>query len=82
MLRSYGEIQTGRSETSGTSVAGIGCRSSNSAESPHGRETAFRFTADTAPNKRETDRDRNLGEQGRQGNIHQNTTNQRYQQSR
>jgi hypothetical protein len=36
------------------------------------------IAAGTAPNKRKTDRHRNLGEQGRQGNIHQNTTNQGY----
>ena len=29
-----------------------------------------------------TARDRNLGEQGRQGNVAQNTTNQGYQQDR
>ena len=29
---------------------------------------------DTAPSKRKADRSRNLDEQGRQGNIHQNTT--------
>jgi hypothetical protein len=40
------------------------------------------IAADMAPNKRKTDRDRNLGEQGRQGIIHQNTTNQGYQQNR
>lgn len=37
---------------------------------------------DTAPNMRKADRGRNLNEQGRQGNIHQNTTNQGYQQNR
>ncbi|HZZ61034.1 MAG TPA: hypothetical protein VFE63_07655 [Roseiarcus sp.] len=37
---------------------------------------------DTAPNKRTADRQRNLGEQGRQGDIHQNRTNQGRQQSR
>ena len=37
---------------------------------------------DAAPDKREADRQRNLAEQGRQGNIKQNTTNQGYQQDR
>jgi hypothetical protein len=37
---------------------------------------------DTAGSKREADRQRNLGEQGRQGNIKQNTTHQGYQQDR
>ena len=40
------------------------------------------IATDTAPNKRKADRQRNLGEQGRQGNIHQSTTNQGRQQSR
>jgi hypothetical protein len=33
-------------------------------------------------NKKDADRQRHLGEQGRQGNIKQNTTNQGYQQDR
>ena len=37
---------------------------------------------DTAPNKRNEDRQRNLAEQGRHGNIKQNTTHQGYQQDR
>ncbi len=40
------------------------------------------IATDTAPKKRQVDRQRNLGEQGRQGNIHQNTTNKGYQQDR
>ena len=40
------------------------------------------IAANTAAKKRKMDRDRNLGEQGRHGNIHQNTTNQEYQQNR
>ena len=39
-------------------------------------------SADTAPDKKMEDRQRNLGEQGRQGDIKQNTTNQGYQQDR
>ena len=39
-------------------------------------------SADTAPDKRTADRQRNLAEQGRQGNIKQNTTHQGYQQDR
>jgi hypothetical protein len=38
-------------------------------------------STDTAPD-RMADRHRHLGEQGRQGNIKQNTTNQGYQQDR
>ena len=40
------------------------------------------FSADTAPDKRREDRQRHLGEQGRHGNIKQNTTHQGYQQDR
>jgi hypothetical protein len=39
-------------------------------------------TADEKQGNRGTQRDRNLAEQGRQGNIKQNTTNQGYQQDR
>jgi len=38
--------------------------------------------ADEGKKKRDAERQRNLGEQGRQGNIKQNTTNQGYQQDR
>jgi len=37
---------------------------------------------DTASAKRDANRQRNLTEQGRQGNIKQNTSNQGYQQDR
>ena len=40
------------------------------------------LSADSAPDKKHLDRQRHLGEQGRQGNIKQNTTNQGYQQDR
>jgi hypothetical protein len=36
----------------------------------------------SGPNKKQVMRDRNLAEEGRQGNIKQNTTNQGYQQDR
>jgi hypothetical protein len=39
-------------------------------------------SADNAPDKKMADRQRHLGEQGRQGNIKQNTTHQGYQQDR
>lgn len=39
-------------------------------------------TAPTAAGARPDDRTRNLAEQGRQGNTHQNTTNQGHQQDR
>jgi hypothetical protein len=39
-------------------------------------------TAGSGPDKRDADRQRNLAEQGRQGNIKQNTTHQGYQQDR
>jgi hypothetical protein len=37
---------------------------------------------DTSPDKKMADRQRNLSEQGRQGNIKQNTTHQGFQQDR
>ena len=37
---------------------------------------------DAAVDKKNHQEDNNLSEQGRQGNIHQNTTNQGYQQDR
>ena len=36
----------------------------------------------TGPDRKEAERRRHLGEQGHQGNIKQNTTNQGYQQDR
>jgi hypothetical protein len=36
----------------------------------------------TGPDRKETERRRNLRQQGHQGNIKQNTTNQGYQQDR
>jgi len=50
--------------------------------SPKGRGADNTVPLDTASGKREADRQRRLGEQGRQGNIKQNTTNQGYQQDR
>jgi hypothetical protein len=50
--------------------------------SPKGPGESKEVPLDTAAGKREADRQRNLGEQGRQGNIKQNTTNQGYQQDR
>lgn len=50
-----------------------------SAKGPGGDASA---PADTAPDKKEEDRKRNLEQQGRQGNIKQNTTHQGYQQDR
>lgn len=37
---------------------------------------------DTAPDLKKAERERNLEQQGRQGNIKQNTTNQGYHQDR
>ena len=50
--------------------------------SPKGTGGSADAPLDTVSGKREADRQRNLGEQGRQGNIKQNTTNQGYQQDR
>jgi len=50
--------------------------------SPKGPGSDPAVSADTAPDKKMEDRQRNLGEQGRQGDIKQNTTNQGYQQDR
>jgi hypothetical protein len=50
--------------------------------SPKGTGSDPSVSADTAPDKKMEDRQRNLGEQGRQGDIKQNTTNQGYQQDR
>lgn len=41
-----------------------------------------RVPNDAARDKKNHQEDNNLSEQGRQGNIHQNTTNQGYQQDR
>jgi hypothetical protein len=49
--------------------------------SPKGTGGSHETPVDTAPDKH-VDRQRNLAEQGRQGNIKQNTTNQGYQQDR
>ena len=50
--------------------------------SPKGPGREAPFDGDTVANKKDADRQRHLGEQGRQGNIKQNTTNQGYQQDR
>ncbi|MDB5570445.1 MAG: hypothetical protein JWN93_1628 [Hyphomicrobiales bacterium] len=50
--------------------------------SPKGPGSDPEAPVDTAPDKKMADRQRNLGEQGRQGNIKQNTTHQGYQQDR
>jgi hypothetical protein len=50
--------------------------------SPKGPGSDPEVSADTSPDKKMADRQRNLEEQGRQGNIKQNTTNQGYQQDR
>jgi hypothetical protein len=50
--------------------------------SPKGPGSDSEPPLDTASGKREADRQWNLGEQGRQGNIKQNTTNQGYRQDR
>ena len=50
--------------------------------SPKGPGSDPATSADADINKRDADRKRHLGEQGRQGNIKQNTTNQGYQQDR
>jgi len=50
--------------------------------SPKGPGSDNNVPTDTASGKRDADRQRHLGEQGRQGNIKQNTTHQGYQQDR
>jgi hypothetical protein len=50
--------------------------------SPKGPGSDPSLSADSAPDKKMADRERHLGEQGRQGNTKQNTTNQGYQQDR
>jgi len=50
--------------------------------SPKGPGGEAQVVDDTTANKKDADRKRHLGEQGRQGNIKQNTTNQGYQQDR
>jgi hypothetical protein len=50
--------------------------------SPKGPGEQKPVPADSAPRKKDAVRERHLGEQGRQGNIKQNTTNQGYQQDR
>ena len=50
-------------------------------QSPHEGNTPAEQPSD-APRKRDNRVNRNLGEQGRQGNVKQNTTNQGYQQDR
>lgn len=50
--------------------------------SPKGPGGAPDVSAETGPDKKMADRERNLGEQGRQGNIKQNTTHQGHQQDR
>jgi hypothetical protein len=52
------------------------------ANRPHAPGTEPTEATDTGPDKKMADRQRHLGEQGRQGNIKQNTTNQGYQQDR
>lgn len=49
--------------------------------SPHGDTGNPTVSADV-PKEKVNDRDRNLAQQGRQGNIKQNTTNQGHQQDR
>jgi hypothetical protein len=51
-------------------------------QSPKGPGDADAVNSDTAIKKKDAVRQRHLGEQGRQGNIKQNTTNQGYQQDR
>jgi hypothetical protein len=50
--------------------------------SPKGPGSDPAVSAESPIDKKNADRTRNLGEQGRQGNIKQNTTNQGYQQDR
>ncbi len=50
--------------------------------SPKGPADESAAAKDTGPRKKEDDRQRNLEQQGRQGNIKQNTTHQGYQQDR
>ena len=50
--------------------------------SPQGPGGDPAIDSDTAIKKKDAERQRHLGEQGRQGNIKQNTTNQGYQQDR
>ena len=50
--------------------------------SPKGPGADPAISPDTAVDKKDHLRQRHLGEQGRQGNIKQNTTNQGYQQDR
>jgi len=50
--------------------------------SPKGSTADPEVPVDTSTSKKEALRQRNFGEQGRQGNIKQNTTNQGYQQDR
>jgi hypothetical protein len=50
--------------------------------SPKGPTDSPDVPTDTAVDKKDHVRQRNLGQQGRQGNIKQNTTNQGYQQDR
>ena len=50
--------------------------------SPKGPGSDPEMSADSAPDKKMADRQRHLGEQGRQGNTKQNTTHQGYQQDR
>jgi hypothetical protein len=50
--------------------------------SPKGPGAGKTPEVDAGPKKKDVDRQRHLGQQGRQGNIKQNTTNQGYQQDR
>jgi len=45
-------------------------------------DPSVQSTKDTAPDLKKAERERNFEQQGRQGNIKQNTTNQGYQQDR
>ena len=50
-------------------------------QGPHGGASGPAKSSEAIPEKADS-RHRNLGEQGRQGNIEQNTTNEGYQQDR